>query len=229
MNGKQVIIAAAVIILGAIGTAAMVGDYAKIPPAAKDLHFRLDGSKTKLLKAVQLAEELTGGLAQKATARVGSVAIQFDVETVTVEKMEKVVVMEDGTISERVVIPRFPGSSVVPDSEMVRTDSGLAYFDLVDGTGEVPPAVTSTVKVHYSGYLVDGTKFDSSVDRGQPASFPLNRVIKGWTEGVGSMKVGGVRKLIIPSSLAYGPQGRPPTIPGGATLIFDVELIEIVQ
>ena len=92
MNGKQVIIAAAVIILGAIGTAAMVGDYSKVPPAAKDLHFRLDGSKTKLLKAVQLAEELTGGIAQKATARVGSVAIQFDVETVTVEKMEKVVV-----------------------------------------------------------------------------------------------------------------------------------------
>ncbi|MGE4618614.1 MAG: FKBP-type peptidyl-prolyl cis-trans isomerase, partial [Planctomycetota bacterium] len=115
------------------------------------------------------------------------------------------------------------------DLEMQRMDSGLAYFDLVEGSGATPPAVTSTVKVHYSGYLVDGSKFDSSVDRGQPASFPLNRVIKGWTEGVGSMKVGGKRKLIIPASIAYGPQGRPPTIPGGATLIFDVELLEIVE
>ena len=207
----------------------MVGDYAKIPPAAKDLHFRLDGSKTKLLKAVQLAEELTGGLAQKATARVGSVAIQFDVETVTVEKMEKVVVMEDGTISERVVIPRFPGSSVVPDSEMVRTDSGLAYFDLVDGTGEVPPAVTSTVKVHYSGYLVDGTKFDSSVDRGQPASFPLNRVIKGWTEALQLMKVGSQWELYVPSELGYGPRGTGADIGPNSTLIFKVELLEVVK
>jgi len=77
--------------------------------------------------------------------------------------------------------------------------------------------------------LADGTKFDSSIDSGQTISFPLNGVIAGWTEGVGSMKAGGKRKLIIPSNLGYGPNGMPPVIPGGATLIFDVELVSITD
>ena len=103
------------------------------------------------------------------------------------------------------------------------------FIEITEGTGETPPSAASNVKVHYTGYLVDGVKFDSSVDRGMPATFPLNRVIAGWTEGVGSMKVGGKRKLIIPFDLAYGANGRPPTIPPRATLIFDVELLEVVK
>lgn len=109
----------------------------------------------------------------------------------------------------------------------VKTDSGLWYTDISVGDGATPPNSAATVEVHYTGWLVDGTKFDSSRDRGKTATFPLNRVIKGWTEGVGSMKVGTRRILVIPYDLAYGASGRPPTIPPKATLIFDVELVDI--
>ena len=105
-------------------------------------------------------------------------------------------------------------------------ESGLQFIDMVVGEGAKPAGPSSVVLVHYTGYLVDGTKFDSSVDRGDPITFPLNRVIPGWTEGVGSMNIGGKRKLIIPWEMAYGAGGRPPTIPPKAMLIFDVELIE---
>ena len=110
----------------------------------------------------------------------------------------------------------------------VTTPSGLKYVDLVEGTGP-SPRQGQTAVVHYTGTLTNGTKFDSSVDRGQPLSFPLGagRVIKGWDEGVATMKVGGKRRLIIPPELGYGPMGSPPNIPGNATLLFDVELLEV--
>ena len=110
----------------------------------------------------------------------------------------------------------------------VKTESGLVYTEVTPGTGEQPKA-TDKVKVHYTGKLIDGTTFDSSVERGTPATFPLNGVIKCWTEGLAMMKVGGKAKLVCPSNIAYGDQGRPPTIKPGATLVFDVELLEIVK
>jgi FKBP-type peptidyl-prolyl cis-trans isomerase len=108
------------------------------------------------------------------------------------------------------------------------TASGLQYEVVKLGTGPMPKD-TNTVKVHYTGTLLNGTKFDSSRDRDQPAEFPLNSVIPGWTEGVQLMPVGSQFKFYIPYNLAYGAQGSPPVIPGGATLVFDVELLEIVK
>ncbi len=109
-----------------------------------------------------------------------------------------------------------------------KTASGAIVIPLKEGTGPTP-AATDKVKVHYTGTLVNGKVFDSSVQRGQPAEFPLGGVIKCWTEGLQKMKVGGKAKLVCPPEIAYGPQGRPPVIPGNAVLTFEVELLEIVK
>lgn len=106
-----------------------------------------------------------------------------------------------------------------------QTRSGLQYLVLEEGNGKSPTA-TDMVKVHYHGTLLDGSVFDSSVDRGQPISFGLNQVIPGWTEGLQLMKEGGKTRLFIPSELAYGDRAAG-TIPPGSLLIFDVELIEV--
>lgn len=109
-----------------------------------------------------------------------------------------------------------------------KLESGLVFLETQAGTGDSPQA-TDTVKVHYHGTLRDGSVFDSSVERGQPAQFPLNRVIPCWTEGVQKMKVGGKARLTCPAAIAYGERGAPPKIRPGAALAFDVELIEIVK
>lgn len=113
-------------------------------------------------------------------------------------------------------------------SEEVTTSSGLKYIDMEVGTGE-SPSRGQGVSVHYTGTLEDGTKFDSSVDRNKPFSFTIGvgRVIPGWDEGVATMQVGGKRRLIIPPDLGYGAHGAGGVIPPNATLIFDVELLEI--
>ncbi len=108
----------------------------------------------------------------------------------------------------------------------VKTDSGMVYRSLTEGKGANPKA-TDTVQVHYKGTFPDGKEFDSSYKRGQPTEFPLNRVIKCWTEGVQKMKVGGKAKLICPSDIAYGDSGSPPAIKPGSTLVFEVELLDI--
>eukprot|EP01090_Pellita_catalonica_P009361 TRINITY_DN20424_c0_g1_i1.p1 TRINITY_DN20424_c0_g1~~TRINITY_DN20424_c0_g1_i1.p1 ORF type:complete len:163 (-),score=35.54 TRINITY_DN20424_c0_g1_i1:11-499(-) len=115
------------------------------------------------------------------------------------------------------------------EEDTIQTESGLVYKVLVEGTGDSKPGKDDTVQVHYTGTLKDGTKFDSSVDRGQPATFGVSQVIAGWTEALQLMTVGTKLELYIPWDLAYGERGSPPTIPSFAPLVFEVELLEIVN
>jgi FKBP-type peptidyl-prolyl cis-trans isomerase FkpA len=111
------------------------------------------------------------------------------------------------------------------EKDAQKTASGLIYQPIKAGTGAQPKS-SDVVKVHYTGTFIDGKEFDSSVKRGQPLEFQLGQVIPCWTEGLTKMKVGGKAKLICPSDIAYGDQGRPPIVPGGSTLIFEVELLD---
>jgi peptidylprolyl isomerase len=140
----------------------------------------------------------------------------------------------DVTLSQTLAQASNPSSTNAADlmteanQDVVTTPSGLQYIDLVEGTGATPQK-GQTVSVHYTGTLENGRKFDSSRDRGQPFEFPIGagRVIKGWDEGLSTMKVGGQRRLIIPPELGYGARGAGGVIPPNATLIFDVELLGI--
>ena len=222
----------AVTVLGGLLTSAYLvvaeTDYSQIPPEPSAIEKELRAAKTPLAKAIQIAESERKGVARSATIVQGKQGSTVEIVLYANGTQENVSVdVATGEITSATVMPRFPGEPVT--GSWTETGSGLKYFDIKVGSGGAP-AKTSTVKVHYSGWLVDGTKFDSSRDPGRtPAEFPLNRVIAGWTEGVSGMKIGGKRKLVIPFNLAYGTQGRAPVIPPKATLIFDIELLEIVK
>ena len=131
-----------------------------------------------------------------------------------------ILVISGGMLGAAQDIPA-PDDVAAPPEDVQKSDSGLASKVLVKGSGSEHPTTTSTVTVHYTGWTTDGKMFDSSVVRGQTASFPLNRVIKGWTEGLQLMVVGEKRRFWIPADLAYGENGRVPGM-----LVFDVELLE---
>ena len=133
-----------------------------------------------------------------------------------------------GLLMAQAMDPAFGGGK--KEEKVIKTDSGLKYVDLKVGTG-AEAKKGDTVEVHYTGWLKDGKKFDSSRDRGEPFSFALGqgKVIKGWDEGVAGMKEGGKRKLIIPPDLAYGARGAGNVIPPNAELTFEVELLKVKQ
>lgn len=157
--------------------------------------------------------------ARNEKAEVDMNTYQQKIQTLFKERMDKVADTEKKTGID--FLEKF-----AKEEGAKKTESGLAYKVITEGTGATP-GPEDEVEVHYHGTLIDGTVFDSSVERGQTISFPLNRVIKGWTEGLQLMKEGGKTKFVIPSELAYGDAGAGPKIPGGATLIFEVELFKV--
>lgn len=133
------------------------------------------------------------------------------------------------TPAEPVAQKEKPLPGAPASGEAVRTDSGLTYYDLEVGTGPSPANEKAVVKVHYTGWFRDGAKMESSIDRNEPITQPLGEMIPGWIEGIASMKLGGKRKLVVPAELAYGARGGSGKISPNATLVFDVELLEIVE
>lgn len=169
-------------------------------------------------------EMVKSGLSDGVLKREGKVDLQTYGPKIQVLQQTRLTAMAEGEKKTgKLYIDK-----AAAEKGVTKTASGMLYSSIKSGTGAAPKA-TDTVKVHYQGTLTNGAIFDSSVQRGEPATFPLNQVIPCWTEGLQLMKVGGKGKLVCPSDIAYGDRGRPPKIPPGATLIFEVELLDIVK
>ncbi len=167
--------------------------------------------------------------AQNGKSEVDMAKYQNRIQEVFKSRMDKVAEKEKGAgkaFMENFLKEEGVKTTGSPDDK--DNTKKVAYKVIKEGTGATPTA-EDIVEVHYHGTLIDGTVFDSSVERGKTISFPLNRVIKGWTEGLQTMKEGGKSKFVIPSELAYGEAGAPPKIPGGATLVFEVELFKVTK
>ena len=211
---------------------AAVADAAAAPPELKT-----EEQKTLYALGLVLAQNL-GAFALNATELEIVKAGLTDGVTNKDKKVDlqtygpKIQELQRARVTAAAVPERKAGQAYVEkaaaEKGAIKTPSGAVVTTLKPGTGP-SPAASDKVKVHYQGTLTDGTVFDSSIQRGEPITFPLNGVIKCWTEGVQQMKVGGKSRLVCPADTAYGGRGAPPKIKPGATLVFEVELLEIVK
>jgi FKBP-type peptidyl-prolyl cis-trans isomerase len=198
-------------------------DLTKIPLDPSVREKELSAKPVTLAKAIEIAAKGGGAVGSAAFDDAGLITISLFQGGV---EHSVVIDSNSGAVLSNTAQTRFPGDPV--SGEGNKSATGLITYDLKVGEGAEAIAKTSQASVHYTGWLVDGTKFDSSVDRGQP--FPISLaggVIPGWLEGVAGMKVGGKRKLIIPANLAYGERGAGGVIPPKAVLVFDVELLSV--
>lgn len=174
--------------------------------------------------------DLTEAELEKVKAGLGDVALHKEPKLDASTYFPKIQELQNARLAASSEIEKKAGEALLAkaaaEKGAQKTASGLVYSTITEGTGPSPQA-TDTVKVHYHGTLPDGKVFDSSVERKEPATFPLNGVIPCWTEGVQLMKVGGKSRLVCPSGIAYGDRGAPPDIKPGATLTFEVELLAI--
>ena len=194
-------------------------DYTAFPPTLAEAAEQVAAVTVSMADAIAKAEETTGGTATGVSLDFAADQPAYIVITRSEDAVREITIdASTGDVTD---------DAITVSGELQKTESGLMYYDTVVGDGQQPAGPSSTVKVHYTGMFNNGEVFDSSVERGEPIEFRLDGVIRGWTEGVGSMKVGGKRRLIIPYQLAYGEQGRRGAIPPRATLIFDVELLDV--
>jgi FKBP-type peptidyl-prolyl cis-trans isomerase FkpA len=175
--------------------------------------FGLSGEELEYVKA---------GMAAEATGQKGAV----DIATYGPKIQQLAVARQSAKAAGEKEKGKAYLEQAAKEEGAVKTESGLVYKSTQEGTGASPQA-SDVVRVHYKGTLIDGKEFDSSFKRNEPATFPLNGVIRCWTEGLQRMKVGGKARLVCPSEIAYGDRGAPPDIAGGATLIFEVELLDV--
>ena len=210
-----------------------------LAPAARAAEVKLDTEDQKTLYALGLA--LSRNLATFALTPAELETVEAGLSDGLFSKEKKVDIDKYGQKIQEMAQARSKAAAekekeaakpflekMAQEKGAKKLDSGVIYIEEKAGTGDLAKP-TDKVKVHYTGKLIDGTVFDSSVERGQPATFPLNQVIKCWTEGVAQMKPGGKAKLVCPADMAYGDRGAPPKIKPGSALQFDVELLEIVK
>ncbi|MFN0242118.1 MAG: FKBP-type peptidyl-prolyl cis-trans isomerase [Planctomycetota bacterium] len=198
-----------------------------LPPRPADVEKDISVCTVPLAAAVDTAVKAAGGIARSAEIQVANGKPMIRVWIYGGGACKRVDVDgQSGEIASTIDVPRFPGEPV--DGQWTETTTGLLYYDLVTGTGAKPRDPMAKVKVHYTGWLVDGTRFETSRDRSEPVELALSKVIVGWREGLSTMQVGGKRKLIIPSGLGYGPKGSR-SVPPNAVTIFDVELVDVMN
>jgi FKBP-type peptidyl-prolyl cis-trans isomerase FkpA/FKBP-type peptidyl-prolyl cis-trans isomerase FklB len=224
-------LAPAVLCLGLVSLPAFAAAPAAAPPLTTDddkTFYALGSLISKSLEGFQLTpkelELVKAGIEDGVTHKPAKVDIE--------KYGEKVNAMHQARVAVLATKEKAAGDAYIAKVAAVKgatkTATGIVMTTLTPGTG-VSPKATDEVKVHYEGKLINGTIFDSSLKRGEPASFPLNGVIPCWTEAVQLMKVGGKSRIVCPSNLAYGERGSPPSIGPNQTLIFEVQLLEIAK